>query len=176
MSVFMLVLMVICLCKPLAKLWYVDPPLDKGAVDLRVIKCVLLKISSLSWKTNVRSKCLCFGLDSPMSICEETGGLWTGGVKHPCGATHSPHLAARSFSCYGRAKTRTLCLWRPHLLSTSSLDRLFISRPVVSSSLRPRRSGWIQHNAVRPDVCSGQTYAESRRVSRCSSASLDRKL
>lgn len=78
-------------------------------------------------------------------------------VKHPCGATHSPHLTARLFSCYAQAETRTLCtpmttspvnkLARPNLVPSRDL-------PTFISSEKTNPSRLVRSVGEKPDFCS----------------------
>lgn len=92
-------------------------------------------------------------------------------AKHPCGATHSPHLTARLFSCYAQAETRTLCT----PMTTSPVNKLTLPNlvpsrdlPAFISSEKTNPSQLVRYLGEKSDFCSerqtcaGEGFADSR--------------
>lgn len=97
-------------------------------------------------------------------------------VKHPRGATHSPHLTARLFSCYAQAETRTLCT----PMTTSPVNKLALPNlvpsrdlPTFISSEKTNPSRLVR--SVGENLISAQTcgeFTDSRQTPRPNGASV----
>lgn len=153
-----------------------------------------MKIPNLSWKTNLRSNCLCFGLVwiPPMSSHEETGGLWTGGSSIRV-APRSPHTSQRAYFPVMYEQRRAHCV-PCHQAQTNSPQtasciqsvgenrisaqpnkRLMAKNVTKTHQIFIRPLGFhSKANCVSAAASSGLLWL-SCGVSRCSSALLNRK-